>query len=56
MLLTHDLAEAAYLADRIVLIRDGEVVQKGTLEDLRERPVEPFVSGFLAAQRRPVQI
>lgn len=53
---THDLVEAAYLADRIILMRAGEVVQEGTLEDLRHRPAIPFVSDFLAAQRRPVEI
>lgn len=56
LLVTHDLAEAAYLADRIVLLRDGAIVQGGTLDDLRERPAEPFVTRFLSAQRPPVQI
>lgn len=56
VLVTHDMAEAAYLAHRIVLMKEGIVIQEGTLEDLRHRPVSPFVSGFLAAQRRPVEI
>jgi osmoprotectant transport system ATP-binding protein len=56
VLVTHDLAEAAYLGDRIVLMRNGAVVQEGTLEDLRARPAHPFVTDFLAAQRRPVEI
>src|SRR5213079_1127128 len=34
ILVTHDLAEAAYLADEIVLMSEGHVVQIGTLEDL----------------------
>ena len=54
LLVTHDLAEAAYLADRIVLLRAGRVVQTGTLDDLRERPAEPYVTEFLSAQRPPV--
>ena len=53
---THDLAEAAFLADRIVLIESGRVVQQGTLDDLRERPATPFVSEFLRAQRSPVTV
>lgn len=53
---THDLVEAAYLADHIILMKSGEVVQSGTLEDLRLRPRDSFVSDFLAAQRRPVEI
>lgn len=56
LLVTHDLAEAAYLADRIVLLRAGRVVQTGTLDDLREHPAEPFVTDFLSAQRPPVAI
>lgn len=56
VLVTHDLAEAAYLAHRIVLMKDGGVIQEGTLDDLRGRPAAPFVSEFLAAQRRPVEI
>jgi osmoprotectant transport system ATP-binding protein len=48
---THDLAEAAYLADRIVLMNEGRVAQEGTLEDLRQRPATDFVSEFLTAQR-----
>ena len=56
LLVTHDLAEAVYLADRIVLLQAGRIVQTGTLDDLRERPAEPFVKRFLSAQRPPVEI
>jgi osmoprotectant transport system ATP-binding protein len=51
VLVTHDMAEAAYFADRIVLLRDGAVVQTGTPADLVERPAEPFVEAFIQAQR-----
>ena len=56
LLVTHDLAEAAYLADRIVLLRAGRIIQSGSLDDLRERPRQPFVTRFLSAQRPPVEI
>ena len=56
LVVTHDLAEAAYLADRIVLLRAGDIIQTGTLDDLRERPAEPFVTRFLSAQRPPVEL
>ena len=49
---THDLAEAAFLADRIVLLAEGRVVQDGTLADLRDHPASPFVTAFLTAQRK----
>ncbi len=48
---THDLAEAIYFGDEIVLMNDGQVVQKGSVNDLREKPADPFVSEFINAQR-----
>jgi len=48
---THDMNEAAYFADEIVLMRDGEVVQQGALDDLLKRPADPFVLEFIRAQR-----
>ena len=51
VLVTHDLGEAAFLGDTIVLLRDGRMVQTGTARDLVERPAEPFVEAFVAAQR-----
>jgi osmoprotectant transport system ATP-binding protein len=56
LLVTHDLAEAAYFADTIVLLKEGRIVQTGTLDDLRSRPNEAFVTSFLSAQRPPVQL
>ena len=51
ILVTHDLAEAAYLGDDIVLMNEGGVVQIGTLEDLRTKPASDFVAEFINAQR-----
>ncbi len=51
IVVTHDLAEAAFLAPRLVLMRAGAVVQDGSLADLRERPADEFVARFVAAQR-----
>jgi osmoprotectant transport system ATP-binding protein len=51
VLVTHDMHEAAYFADDIVLMREGRVVQRGSAADLLERPAEPFVREFLRAQR-----
>jgi osmoprotectant transport system ATP-binding protein len=56
LLVTHDLAEAAYLADKIVLMHEGRIVQQGSLADLRERPATPFVTEFINAQRQLVEI
>jgi osmoprotectant transport system ATP-binding protein len=51
VLVTHDLVEAAFFADRIVLLRDGSVVQSGRLQDLVEAPADEYVSRFVRAQR-----
>jgi osmoprotectant transport system ATP-binding protein len=51
LLVTHDLAEAAYLGDEIVLMHEGRIVQQGSLNDLREKPANSFVTEFINAQR-----
>lgn len=51
IVVTHDLAEAARLAPRLVLLRAGHVVQDGSLEDLRADPTDAFVTRFIDAQR-----
>ncbi len=51
ILVTHDLAEAAHFAERIVLLREGRIVQEGSPADLWHRPAEPFVTRFVQAQR-----
>lgn len=48
---THDLDEAAYFADRLVLLHDGIVGQSGSFEDLLERPANDYVREFIRAQR-----
>jgi osmoprotectant transport system ATP-binding protein len=49
---THDLAEAAWLGDRIVLLRQGSVVQSGTFATLLAQPAHEFVSEFISAQKK----
>jgi osmoprotectant transport system ATP-binding protein len=56
VLVTHDLAEAAYLASRIVLMNEGRIVQEGSIADLRDRPANEFVSEFINAQRSLVEL
>jgi osmoprotectant transport system ATP-binding protein len=51
ILVTHDLAEAAYLGAEIVLMNEGRIVQRGSIVDLREKPANNFVSEFINAQR-----
>jgi multiple sugar transport system ATP-binding protein len=46
---THDQIEAMTLADRIVLMRDGNIEQQGAPLDLFEQPATLFVAGFLGS-------
>lgn len=52
VIVTHDLAEAAWFADEILLMKDGRIVQRGRLSDLIDRPADPYVTQFVRAQRR----
>jgi multiple sugar transport system ATP-binding protein len=44
---THDQIEAMTMADRIVVMKDGEVQQVGTPEEVYETPTNIFVGGFI---------
>ncbi|WP_283178556.1 sn-glycerol-3-phosphate ABC transporter ATP-binding protein UgpC [Gemmobacter sp. 24YEA27] len=46
---THDQIEAMTLADRIVIMRDGHIVQVGTPLDVFENPVNTFVATFIGS-------
>jgi osmoprotectant transport system ATP-binding protein len=55
LMVTHDMGEAVFFGDRIVLMREGRIVQSGEPEDLLQRPVDSFVSRFIQAQRNPLE-
>jgi iron(III) transport system ATP-binding protein len=44
---THDLAEALALSDRLLVLQAGKIVQAGVPEDIYKRPKSGFVAGFL---------
>jgi osmoprotectant transport system ATP-binding protein len=48
IIVTHDVGEAAHLADVVVLMRAGRVVQQGPFAALASVPADPFVTAFLA--------
>ncbi|MGI9173893.1 MAG: ATP-binding cassette domain-containing protein [Rhodothermales bacterium] len=50
VMVTHDLYEAGYFGDTLILMREGRIVQRGSLADLLDRPAEPFVETFIRAQ------
>jgi osmoprotectant transport system ATP-binding protein len=53
VMVTHDMGEAAFFGDTIVLLQSGHIAQSGTIEDLIHRPATEFVTKFIQAQRLP---
>ena len=51
LFVTHDLAEAAYFGNEIVLMNEGRIVQQGSIADLHEKPNNDFVREFISSQR-----
>jgi osmoprotectant transport system ATP-binding protein len=51
LLVTHDMAEAAYLTETIAVLREGRIVQRGTMKELVDAPEHPFVKELVGAQR-----
>ncbi|KRG16530.1 glycine/betaine ABC transporter ATP-binding protein [Virgibacillus soli] len=48
---THDMDEAIKIANRIVIMKDGEIVQVDTPEQILRRPANDFVKGFIGEER-----
>ena len=55
VMVTHDIAEAAFFGHRLVLMREGRIVQTGPFKALARTPAESFVTQFIEAQRRPME-
>jgi len=51
VMVTHDIAEAAFFGNRILLLKDGRIVQEGLLRDMIDNPAEAFVEQFIKSQR-----
>lgn len=51
LLVTHDLGEAVFLAERITMLHEGKIVQAGTYREMLLQPATPFVTQFINAQR-----
>ncbi|WP_251940701.1 ATP-binding cassette domain-containing protein [Salinibacter ruber] len=52
---THDIGEAAFFGDQIVLLREGQIEQCGAMATLLDDPASPFVTDFIQAQRAPLE-
>lgn len=51
VMVTHDMHEAAYFGDEIVLMREGMIAQSSSFKELLENPSEKFVTKFIQAQK-----
>jgi len=51
LIVTHDLGEAVFLAERITLLHEGRIIQSGAYRDLLHHPADPYVTQFINAQR-----
>ncbi len=50
--ITHDLDEALRLGDRIAILRDGEIIQQGTSQDIVLRPADDYIASFVKEVNR----
>lgn len=55
LVVTHDIGEAGFFGDVLVLLRAGAIVQQGKLKELVQTPADPFVTQFINAQRSPLE-
>ena len=56
IMVTHDLGEAGWFGDEILLMRAGRIVQRGPIGELVHSPAEPFVEQFIQAQRQVLDV
>lgn len=52
LFVTHDMDEAIKMADSIVLMRDGKIVQASTAEEMLRNPADDYVASFIGMDRR----
>ncbi|UNJ81258.1 ABC transporter ATP-binding protein [Metabacillus dongyingensis] len=52
ILITHDLGVVAGMCDRVIVMKDGEIVETGTTEEIFERPKHPYTVKLLNALPR----
>lgn len=53
VVVSHDLADAVALAERVVVLEAGRVAQVGSLATLRNEPASPFVAAFFSEHPEP---
>jgi osmoprotectant transport system ATP-binding protein len=53
IMVTHDMGEAGFFGDQVMMLSEGEIVQQGTLDELIHQPANDYVTRFINAQRIP---
>ncbi len=54
--ISHDLGTVRYLADRVIVMQNGKIVEQGPSESLFENPQQPYTQALIAAQLRIEQL
>jgi osmoprotectant transport system ATP-binding protein len=53
IMVTHDMGEAAFFGDRVMMLSEGQIIQDGKLDELINHPSNEYVAKFMNAQRLP---
>ena len=47
--ITHDIGQAQYVSDRVIVMKEGRIVEKGQTKDVFLNPVQPYTKNLLAS-------
>ena len=52
LLVTHDMSEAARLAERLVILKQGQVIQQGSAQEIKASPADDYVRELFLNEAR----